>query len=280
MRYIGIHVSIAGGVTQSLKRAHDLNVNAIQIFLKNCNRWESPPYSKDLIREFHFLRGCLPELKIFAHSGYLINLAGSGKNLKKSLHALIDEIHRAEALGIDSLVIHPGCHKGIGISQGIQRIAQSLDFIYQQSESTVNILLETTSGMGTSIGYRFEHLRDIIGHSQYPEKLYVCLDTCHVFAAGYDISDKKGLNRTLLAFDSIIGIDRLRLIHLNDSKRELASRIDRHEHIGEGCIGRYGFKSIVNDERLLSIPMILETPKEKSDTDHKNLKRIYQLIHD
>ncbi len=280
MRYIGIHVSIAGGVAKSLRRAHDLKVNAIQIFLKNCNRWESPPYSKDLIREFHLLWDCSPELKIFAHSGYLINLAGSGKNLRRSLHALIDEMHRAEALGIDSLVVHPGCHKGVGISQGIRRIAQSLDFVYRQSGSSVNILLETTSGMGTSIGYRFEHLRDIIGHSQYPEKLYVCLDTCHVFAAGYDISDERGLDRTLLEFNSTVGIDRLRLIHLNDSKRELASRIDRHEHIGEGYIGYCGFSSLVNDARVLSIPMILETPKEKNDTDQKNLGKIYQLIND
>ena len=278
MRYIGVHVSIAGGVTQSFKRAHDLNVNAMQIFLKNCNRWESPPYSEGLVDDFHFLRECFPEQAIYAHGGYLINLAGYGENLTKSLNAMIDEIHRAEALGIDSLVIHPGYHKGSGAARGIQRIAQSLDYIYQRSESTVNILLETTSGMGTSLGYCFEHLRDIISHTRYPEKVYICLDTCHVFAAGYDISDQEGLNDTMISFDRIVGLDRLRLIHLNDSKRELASRIDRHEHIGEGCIGYYGFKCILNDKRLLSIPMVLETPKENGNSDRMNLKRIYRLI--
>lgn len=280
MRYIGVHVSISGGVDKSIERVKMLSINAAQIFLRNSNRWSSLPYRSNEIDRFQHKRNDLKNLKLFAHSIYLINLAGDKEVLIKSIDAMHDEILRSEQLGIEYIVIHPGNHKGKGEPAGIKLIAKSLDTVFSMSkQNNVKILLETTSGQGTSIGYKFEHLRDIIGLSKYPERLFVCLDTCHIFAAGYDISTKKGYNDVMEGFHSIIGLEKLRLIHLNDSKKKLGSRRDRHEHIGEGLIGDTGFRILLHDKRLLKIPVILETPKfNEFEADQMNLKRVYEII--
>jgi deoxyribonuclease-4 len=280
MRYIGTHVSIAGGIDRSLARARKLNINAIQIFLKNSNRWKSRLYTEAERDNFLSGKKDIGDVRIFAHSGYLINLAGGGENLKKSIRSMIDEINRAVLLDVEYLVIHPGSHKGRGEIEGIKRIAESIDIIYRNCDNSgIKILLETTSGMGSSIGYRFEHLRDIIDLSRNPEKLFVCLDTCHIFAAGYDISNAEGYATVMEDLDRTIGIDRLSLIHLNDSKGSLACRVDRHEHIGCGYIGDAGFRLLLNDDRLSGIAVILETPKfNEFEADLMNLKKIHELI--
>jgi deoxyribonuclease-4 len=280
MRYIGTHVSIAGGINRALERARRLDINAVQIFLKNSNRWKSRLYTAVERDDFLSMKKAFGDIKIFAHSGYLINLAGGGENLRKSINSMVDEINRAELLGIEYLVVHPGSHKGRGEIEGIKRIARSIDMIYRERNgSDVKILLETTSGMGTSIGYRFEHLRDIIDLSRNHEKLFICLDTCHIFAAGYDISDSEVYDAVVEDLDRIVGIDRLKLIHLNDSKGSLACRVDRHEHIGDGFIGDSGFRILLNDKRMSVIPMILETPKfNEFEADMMNLKKVYELI--
>ncbi len=274
-RKLGVHLSIAGGISKSLDRAKELEINTMQIFLKNSNRWEAPPCKPEEIENFKSGWKEMSDLDIFAHSGYLINLAGSGENLEKSLEAMADELKRAELLGVRSIVVHPGSHLERGIEEGIVQAAHSIDRAYiLAGDPDVEILLETTAGQGSSVGHSFSHLAGIISEAANRKKLNVCLDTCHIFAAGYDISSKVGVNKTLEEFDSLIGVERLKLIHLNDSKREAGSRVDRHEHIGKGQIGNSGFRELVNHEKLKGIPLILETPKADVNSDRENLKRV------
>jgi deoxyribonuclease-4 len=247
----------------------------MQIFLKNSNRWQAPQYKPEDIESFTSRWEELKEFSIYAHSGYLINLAGKGENLEKSIDAMADELRRAEALGVGSIVVHPGSHLGEGIDEGITQAALSIDRAYEEAgDPPVEILLETTAGQGSSVGHSFSHLAGIISASKKGNKLNVCLDTCHIFAAGYDISNKQGLEKTIDEFDAEIGLQRLKLIHLNDSKRETGSRVDRHEHIGQGKIGPAGFKNFLNHAKLKSVPLILETPKSDENADRENLKRV------
>ncbi len=262
MSYIGVHVSIAGGIYKALQRAKTLDINAMQIFLKNARKWKSPQYKEKDIERFKSEKNEFGGLKIFAHAGYLINLASKDYVFNKSFKSILDEIRRAESLDIGHIVIHPGNHKGKGESYAIRRIAKSLNKIFNRmSHSNVNIILENTAGNGTSVGHKFEHLRDIIDLSRFDERISVCFDTCHSFAAGYPISGEEGYHKVIEDFDRIIGLKKLELIHLNDSKGNLGSRMDRHAHIGRGMIGDNGFRLILNDERLKDVPKILETPK-------------------
>jgi deoxyribonuclease IV len=278
MRSIGVHLSISGGMHCALEKAHELRIQAVQIFLKNSNRWVARPYTDEEIRLFNDAKSRYPGIAIFAHTGYLINLAGEGDTHKKSIQALADELGRASQLDIEYLVLHPGSHGGRGIEQGIDRIAESLNLVLDRKHKTM-VLLETTAGQGASIGHRFEHLASIIDRVAHKSRMGVCLDTCHVFAAGYDISEKKSFDAVFSEFDSIIGLDRLRLIHINDSKRECGSRVDRHEHIGKGRIGTAGFTLILNSSRLKKVPCVLETPKFDDDkADRQNLKLLRRLI--
>lgn len=278
MRKIGVHLSISGGLHKALQKAGELNLQAVQIFLKNSNRWETRPYNEEDITAFLNARAAMPDIAVFAHSGYLINLAGIGDVHTKSLTALADELHRADQMGIDYLVLHPGSHGGRGLDTGIETVAESLNIIFGKSKNT-KILLETTAGQGFSIGHRFEHLRSIMDKTSYHQRLGVCLDTCHVFAAGYDISQKKSYRSILSEFNSIIGLKKMKLIHLNDSKKECGCMVDRHEHIGKGRIGDEGFRLLLNDNNLKNIPMILETPKFNNDeADKNNLRTIRRLI--
>ena len=275
---IGFHLSIAGGIHTAIDRAGELGINALQVFLKNSNRWSAPPFTENDIKLFKDKLKTYPDLSVSAHTGYLINPAGDGENLEKSMILLADEMVRAQKLGIRNLVLHPGNRKEKGVDEGIKQIAGSLDEIFLKDETGVMILLETTAGQGSSVGHKFEHIRDIFSLSKYSDRLGVCLDTCHIFAAGYNISTEDGYNKTMDEFKRIIGIEKLNLFHLNDSKKGCGSRVDRHEHIGRGEIGTTGLSMFLNDERFNGIDYILETPDDETCSDLDNLKTVLSLL--
>jgi len=269
-------MSIAGGIPRAAERVADLGCNALQIFVKNSNRWTGREISADEAREFKTLCREKNILATAAHSSYLINLASPDENLRrKSIGAFIDELQRCSLLGVGPLVIHPGSHRGEGVAAGIGYILESLTRVLDQFEGGVPIALEITAGQGNSVGHRFEHLRDIISGMSGHESINVCLDTCHMFAAGYDIRTEEAYQKTMEEFDRVIGMERLSLIHLNDSLKPLDSRIDRHEHIGLGYIGDQGFKNLITDPRFEKISKILETPKDRNGMgDRDNLKKL------
>lgn len=273
---LGAHLSIAGGIPRAAESAAMLGCNALQIFVKNPSQWEGKESSEEEEAEFKSLLRQHGIIDVAAHSSYLINLASPDEQLRqKSVAAFIDEIRRCERLGIRSLVIHPGSHRDQGEAEGIKKIVASLDEVLKESDERVRLCLETTSGQGSSIGHRFEHLRDIIsGISAHP-RISVCLDTCHVFAAGYDIRTTPGYEKTMEGFASTIGFNRLSLFHLNDSLKPLGSRVDRHEHIGLGCIGDNAFRNLITDPRFEKISKILETPKGRDGIgDQENLAKL------
>jgi deoxyribonuclease-4 len=277
---IGAHESIAGGIHQAFIRAESIGCNALQIFTKNSNQWLSKPLTEKDIEDYRTVSNKSNIKHVVAHDSYLINLCAVDKLiLKKSRYAFIEELRRCELLGIRYLNFHPGSHLGKGEKEGIKKIIESLNFIHEKTSGfKVISVLETTAGQGTSVGYRFEHLREIIEGVENPERMAVCLDTCHVYAAGYDIGTSEGYFKTFDEFDSIIGLKKLVVIHVNDSKKGLGSKVDRHEHIGKGMIGKTGFLLLMRDERLKNIPKILETPKGKDlEEDKRNLNVLYKL---
>lgn len=286
MRKIGFHLSIAGGIYNSIIKANKLNINALQIFLKNSNRWIAKEYSDENIKKYFEEKQKYSDLEIFAHSAYLINLAAEpGDTWNKSVLALVDEIKRADTLSIPWIVIHPGSHKEKGEEWGIKRVVETLDIVFEKAEnSKAGILLETTAGQGSNLGYKFEHLRDIIQLSKNKDRLAVCFDTCHLFAAGYDLLSENSINNMLDSFENLIGLEKLKLIHLNDTKFGLASKKDRHEHIGQGLLGENAIKLILNNRRLKNVPFIMETPKDKTKdelySDRLNLEKVLSLIED
>lgn len=280
-RPFGAHMSVAGGVENAPVRAEAVGARSIQIFTKNNNRWVGKPLGQNQIENF-FSNSEKLDVDVFAsHDCYLINLASPDTDiLAKSRTAFLDEMDRADALNIPCLVFHPGAHTGSGEEKGLRKIAESIDYcVKRRPDSQVTLTMETTAGQGTSIGHKFEHLAEIIERSKYPEKLGVCVDTCHIFAAGYDITEKKEFTKVFKLFDKAIGLEKLKMFHLNDSKKGLGSRVDRHEHIGEGLIGLEGFRLLVNDARFNNTPMILETPKGPDGAeDIVNLKVLSSLI--
>ncbi len=275
---IGFHMSISGGVFNAIGEALDLGIETFQIFLKNSNRWESPPLKEKDIEKFRSLWKSNANLSIHGHTGYLINFAGEGENLEKSMLLMAQEMNRADALGIPTLVLHPGNHKGAGIDTGIERISENLNRIFSENPGKVKILLETMAGQGTSIGHEFENLAAIIEKSDYKERLGVCLDTCHIFAAGYDFSNEKLYDELIINFDKTVGLKNLELIHLNDSKKQCGSRVDRHEHIGKGEIGERALGFFLRDERLHEVPFIMETPVEEDYGNRENLKVVLEMM--
>ena len=278
---LGAHMSAAGGVDKAILRGEKLGCTTIQMFTKNNNQWKSKPLSENEVEKFILLSRKLNINPIFAHTSYLINLASHNKiNFRKSYESFIDEMQRCEVLKIPYLVMHPGSTLGKDVKTGINIISDALNKIFsEKKESMLMICLETTAGQGYNIGYRFEQIAEIIEKTSEEHRLGVCLDTCHVFAAGYDIRDEKSYNKTFREFDTVIGIKRLKIIHINDSKRELGSRVDRHEHIGRGLIGVKAFDLIMNDRKLKSIPKILETPKgEDMKEDTMNMKILLGLL--
>ena len=273
-------MSIRGGVSTAIERARSINCTAMQIFVKNNMQWFARPLRPEEIRAFldHVQRGEL--LSIFAHANYLINLAATNPQFHaNSIRALSEELSRADQLGLPFLVLHPGAHLGAGEEAGLEKVVESIDRVLAGlPKIKTRIALETTAGQGSCLGNKFEQLAHIISSVREPERLCVCLDTAHVFAAGYDISSESSLRKTLSEFDRAIGPDRLAAIHLNDSKTGCGSRVDRHEHIGKGRIGLDAFRFIMRNRRFRKIPKVLETPKGKElREDVINLKSLRRL---
>jgi deoxyribonuclease-4 len=280
---LGAHMSIAGGVHMAIERACSIQCTAMQMFVKNNMQWFARPLTRHEISAFrsHSQRGAL--LSIFAHSNYLINLAATNPQFHaNSLRALTEELTRADQLGLPFLVLHPGAHLGAGEEAGLEKIAASIDAVCQVLPKVkTKIALETTAGQGSCLGYTFEQLAYIIDNVRQPERVCVCLDTAHVFAAGYDISTKPAVRRLFRQFDRRIGLDRLAAIHFNDSKAPRGSRVDRHEHIGKGKIGLDAFRAILRDRRFRHVPKVLETPKGKAlREDAMNLRILRRLADD
>ncbi len=274
-------MSIGGGAHMAIERGCSIDCTAMQIFVKNNMQWFARPLTREEIRSFchHVQRGKL--LSIFAHANYLINLAATNPQFHaNSIRALREELIRADQLELPFLVLHPGAHLGAGEEAGLNAIVSSIDNVFTKIPKVkTRIALETTAGQGSCLGEKFEHLAYIIDHVREPERLCVCLDTAHVFAAGYDITTEAGTRKTFRRFDRVIGLDRLAAIHLNDSKTARGSRVDRHEHIGKGKIGLDAFRFIMRDKRFRKIPKVLETPKEKNlAEDVANLKTLRDLL--
>lgn len=285
MPLFGSHLSIAGGYYKAVEEAGRLGFDAVQIFTKNNNQWRAKPISDDDVERF---QSSLEETGVqnpISHDSYLINLGSPDDELwKKSIDALVVELQRAHQLGIDHVVAHPGSHVGSGEEAGLERIAAGLDIVFKQTKKLpTTVALETTAGQGTNLGYRFEHLGTIIEQCAFPDRLTACLDTCHIFAAGYALAPKRAYTKTMKEFDQAVGLDRLVAFHLNDSKKDFGSRVDRHEHIGRGFLGLEPFTHVVNDRRFKSTPMYLETPKavdEESgeEWDTINLRTLQSLL--
>lgn len=278
---LGSHVSTSGGFTKALERAAMIGCQAMQVFVKQNTRWQWPEPKAEDLAGFHAQLPQTPVRAMLAHTIYLVNLASQNPEfLRKSIEDMIDELGRCDALGIPSLVLHPGAHGGAGLEAGISRVAASLDEIFSTlPKSRCRVLLETTSGQGTSVGGRFEHLGEIIRRVRHKRRVGVCLDTCHVFAAGYDFRTRESYEALWSEFDRTIGLKKLHGIHLNDSKKPLGSHADRHEHIGKGELGLEAFRLLVNDPRLRLVPMVLETEKDPDmKHDIENLRVLRSLV--
>ncbi|HLX12254.1 MAG TPA: deoxyribonuclease IV [Bacteroidota bacterium] len=278
---VGAHQSIAGGMHKAFELGESIGQTALQVFTKSPNQWYAKPITDEDIANYKSAQSKANMDPVVAHACYLINMCASNKDiLKKSREGYLDELKRCEAVGIPYLNFHPGGHMGQGEETGIKLIIETLNFAHEKTKGyKTKSVLETTAGQGTAIGYKFEHLRDIIDGVDEPDRMAVCIDTCHIFAAGYDISNKRAYEKTMKEFDDIIGLDRLVAIHANDSMKELGSKRDRHEHIGKGFIGLDGFACIMRDKRLAHIPKILETHKEPDlKLDKKNMSVLLSLM--
>lgn len=278
MPLLGTHISISGGVSKAFARAEELSVNAMQIFTKNASRWQAKPLANVEVDAFLASWKASSVDAIIAHDSYLINLAApEGETRTRSIAAFLDELQRCAALGITHLVMHPGAHLGIGEEIGLQRIAEAFHSIFSEAPSEVTVLLENTAGQGSYLGYRFEHLAEIM--ARVPTGRFgICFDTCHAFAAGYDLTSAEGYQRVMDEFHRLIGTDLLAAFHLNDSKNEHDSRVDRHAHIGEGTIPVEVFQALMQDHRFEKVPKVLETdPGEQNVHHHRELALLREL---
>ncbi len=285
MLNLGAHFSIAGGAHRAVEAAVTFNCQTLQVFTKSNHQWKAAVLSDRAVETF---RNAVREVGLdrpIAHNSYLINLASGDLSLReRSIEAMVVEVERAARLGLAGLVMHPGAPKDDGEEVGLDRIAEALEIILERTEPIAGglpLLLETTAGQGTSLGHRFEHLATLLDRLGRPDRLAVCLDTCHIFAAGYDIRTEKGYRETIDQLDETVGLDKVVAFHLNDSVRELGSRVDRHARIGHGQIGLDGFVPLLNDPRFVGRPMILETPKgqeDGEDLDAINLRTLRSLV--
>ena len=279
----GSHLSIAGGMHKALLEAERLGFDTVQVFTKNQQQWKIRSLDPAAVADWRLHCDRLKYDYIVSHASYLINLASPEEVLRrKSIDLFVEEIRRCAVLKIPYLVAHPGAHMGEGEPAGLKRIAESLDAVHAAIPADgVTTCLEITAGQGTSLGYKLEHLAEIISLVGAPERMAVCFDTAHLFAAGYDFRGRK-YQKFMREVETTVGIKRLRVWHLNDSKKEFGSRVDRHEHIGRGTIGLDGFKPIVRDKAFKQVPKILETPKSKDDNgrdwDAVNLNALKDLM--
>jgi deoxyribonuclease-4 len=285
-------MSVAGGVSKAVDRAALHGCETLQIFSKNASQWRAKPLDAEEVRRFHTAVEAASITPVFAHASYLINLATAAPMLRdQSINAFVDEIDRADALGLQGVVIHPGtCTSGTE-EQGLRLIADAIRAaLTMRPGSRALVLLEHTAGQGRTLGYRFEHLAAILGHLDGSPRIAVCLDTCHLTASGYDISSEAGYAGTFADFERLVGIDRLKAFHSNDSKKPCGSRVDRHEHIGEGCLGLEPFRRLLHDSRFAGLPMLLETAKARESEkpnaivldafDVRNLETLRRLRHE
>ncbi|MEM7167879.1 MAG: deoxyribonuclease IV [Planctomycetota bacterium] len=275
---LGSHLSVAGGVSNAVAGAIDLKLGALQIFTKNANRWKQKALDPKEITRFKEKRAEWGPFAAGSHDSYLINMGSPDDALwEKSVVAFIDELERAEQLDLDFVVTHPGAHVGSGVEPAIERLVKGMHRVLESvPHGTTRILLENTAGQGTTLGRSFEELAAMLHGIDAPERVGVCLDTCHLYAAGYDIRTRAGYDATMAQLEAAVGADQVRLWHLNDSKGKLGSHLDRHEHIGQGEIGETGFQCVVQDPRFFGVPKILETPKE-DDMDPVNLATLWSL---
>ena len=283
MPRLGAHLSIAGGLPRAVDRAVASRCEALQIFTQSAGQWRARVLPPDEIAQFRARVERTGIQPVVAHNSYLINLAAADPALRaQSLAALGEELDRAEALGLLGLVMHPGSYTSGTERDGLDLIGDGLGAVLRaRPRAKTMILLEHTAGQGTNLGHRFEHLAAILARLNGSPRVGVCLDSCHLIAAGYDICSDDGYRATFEAFDRLVGIDRIRAFHLNDSKKPCGSRVDRHEHIGRGCLGLEPFRRLLNDPRFAALPMLLETPKldtpesrRKSDADPWDLRNL------
>ncbi|OGR18758.1 MAG: deoxyribonuclease IV [Desulfobacterales bacterium GWB2_56_26] len=280
MALLGAHESVAGGLHLAFDRIRQVGGEVLQVFTRNQRQWrpaELTGQEIDLFRAAHEESGGLP---VASHASYLVNLASYQEELwEKSITNLILELRRCRALGIPYVVLHPGAHCGEGVEAGLTRFIAGLDRALSESGAEVQVLLETTSGQGTGLGRSFGELAYILNNSGNHQLLGICLDTCHLFAAGYELRTAEGYEATIAALEGTVGLAAVRFMHLNDSKKGLDSRVDRHEHIGKGAIGLAGFANLLNDRRFAGLPMAIETPKGKDlSEDRENLSTLRSLI--
>jgi deoxyribonuclease-4 len=290
MPLLGAHMSIAGGLPRAVDRAKASRCEALQIFTKSAGQWRARALPDDevaLFRRRVVETGISP---VVAHNSYLINVASAAPDLRaQSIAALGDELDRAELLGLDGLVMHPGSYTTGTEEAGLRAIGRAIAALLKaRRRHRVKVLLEHTAGQGTNLGHRFEHLAKILEEVDGSPRVGVCLDTCHLLTAGYDLCSEEGYGATFEQFDRIVGLDRIEVFHLNDSKKPCGSRVDRHEHIGKGCLGLEPFRRLLNDSRFARLPMLLETPKletaasrRRSDVDPwdaRNLRTLRKLI--
>ena len=261
---LGAHMSIAGGLHRALERGREAGCSVVQIFLKNQLQWTAKPYTPEDIGQFAAAWTATGIRTVFAHSSYLINLAApTPAEWTRAVAAFHDELERAEALALPFVIIHPGSHKGDGLDAGIKRIVEALDEVTSRTRGyRVRVLLENTAGGGATIGRSFEELAALLGGARAPERLGVCLDTCHLFAAGYDLRTRAGYESVMKSCAATVGLRQVRAFHLNDAKAPLGSGLDRHEKIGRGRLGKDAFRWLMKDRRFAKVPMVLETPKD------------------
>jgi deoxyribonuclease-4 len=276
--YLGAHVSTSGGVDKAPGNGRNLGCEAIQVFTRNQLQWRAHSLAKEEVASFRQEMDSRRIKVALAHDSYLINLGSpEAETLRKSLEAFADEMERCELLGIPYLVFHPGSHLGVGEAAGLKRIAESINRVLRQKKgAATQVLLETTAGQGTSLGYRFEQLAAILAEIEVKDRVGVCVDTCHLYAAGYDFRTRAAYDVTFHQLDQMVGLKKVKAFHLNDSKKGLGSRIDRHENIGKGELGLDPFRFLLNDPRFAGLPMLLETPggDESYRRDLKTLRRL------
>ena len=279
--YLGAHMSISGGLHLAIDRAVAAGCNVVQIFTRNSNQWKGKPVSEADAALFRSKFAASGLHEVVSHDIYLINLAAPpGETRDKSVAAFRDELETCARLGINKVVMHPGSHLTESPQVGLERVIQAFDQLFAEvPQFEGKVLIETTAGQGSNLGRTFEELAAIINGSRFPEKFGVCFDTCHTFAAGYDTATEEGYRDTMEQFDRLIGVGRLECFHFNDSKKGLGSRVDRHEHIGQGTLGLNPFRYILNDPRFVAVPKILETPKgDNNEMDEVNLAILRDLV--
>lgn len=280
MARLGAHESVSGGLHLAFEKIESVGGEALQIFTRNQRQWNPAPLTDEEITTFTEAWARSADMEVASHGSYLVNLAsGKKEQVEKSINGFALELQRCRQLKIPYLVMHPGSHGGDGVDVGLERFVKNIDLAMDKEMMEGKVLIETTAGQGTGLGSQFEEIAYIIQNSRYGKHIGVCLDTCHVFAAGYDLRTPETYTATMEKFDQTIGLNRLHFFHLNDSKKGLGSRVDRHAHIGQGEIGIEGFRCLVNDHRFSDHSMTLETPKEKDlKEDRENLLRLRQLI--